>query len=45
MEHAESEYDTFSRLRVQEADKLSSDFDDAVKKIPAPRQPEEESGN
>lgn len=45
MEHAESEYDTFSRLRVQEADKLSSDFDETVKKIPAPRQPEEESGN
>lgn len=45
MEHAESEYDAFARLRAREADYLSSDFDEMVKQIAPPRKPEKEGGN
>lgn len=45
MEHAESEYAAFSRLRAREADHLSSDFDKAVEQIVPSRKPKKEGGN
>lgn len=45
MEHAESEYDAFSRLRARETDHLSSDFDEVVKQIAPPRRREKGRGN
>ena len=45
MEHADSEYDAFSRLRARDADHLSSGFDEAVKQIAPPRKPAKALGD
>jgi hypothetical protein len=43
-ELAETEYDKFNRLRVQQADAAGGEFEKAIKQLPPPPKPKKKGG-